>query len=62
MTLNQATSSLINLQNGTTRRDIDYRLANKVTSGKGKYIFQETFPYIVAGKTAALVDHTSIIY
>lgn len=39
MTLNKATSSLIHPQNGTTRKEIDYLLVNKGTSGKGKYIF-----------------------
>lgn len=64
MTLNKATSSLINPQNGSTRKEIDYLLANKEISGKGKYIyFRKTlFPYVVAGENDVLVDHMSIAY
>lgn len=41
MTLNEVTSSFINLQNDITRREIDYLLVNKSTSGKGKCVCEE---------------------
>lgn len=41
MTLNEATCSLINLQNSITGKEIDYLLANKGTSRKDKCVFQE---------------------
>lgn len=39
MTLNEATCSLINLQNSITGREIDYLLANKGTGRKDKCVF-----------------------
>lgn len=57
MTLNEATSSFINLQNGIRSREIDYLLANKGTSGKENVCFRKTvFPY-VAKENAILVQH-----
>lgn len=39
MAWNKAPSSLINLQNGIIRKEIDYLLVKTGTSGKGKYVF-----------------------
>lgn len=63
MTLNEVTSSFINLQNNITRREIDSLLVNKSTSGKASVCVRNTlFSYIIIRKNASLPDHIPIVY